>query len=145
VVFFYRPCICMQALLDELVCLPLIAGGNNLESILFISPVADLWDPVFPPQGVGMQSYNSFSGCRTHSALHGGWATHSSALGIQTQQKGGGFTASCYLSCLDLPFGFPRQWLSLPFDGLGSVLLLLSWGPKQLSLTHVFHVFLGHT
>jgi hypothetical protein len=32
----------MQALLDELVCLPLIAGGNNLESILFISPVADL-------------------------------------------------------------------------------------------------------
>jgi hypothetical protein len=29
------------ALLDVLVCLPLI-GGNNLESILFISLVADL-------------------------------------------------------------------------------------------------------
>jgi hypothetical protein len=30
-------------LLDELVYLPLIGGGeNNLESILFISPVADL-------------------------------------------------------------------------------------------------------
>jgi hypothetical protein len=29
------------ALYDELVCLPLI-GGNNLESIMFISPVADL-------------------------------------------------------------------------------------------------------
>jgi hypothetical protein len=29
------------ALFDELVCLPLM-GRNNLESILFISPVADL-------------------------------------------------------------------------------------------------------
>jgi hypothetical protein len=30
-----------QALFDELVCLPLM-GGNNFESILFISPMADL-------------------------------------------------------------------------------------------------------
>jgi hypothetical protein len=41
------------ALYDELVCLPLI-GGNNLESIMFISPVADLWDYVSPPQGAGL-------------------------------------------------------------------------------------------
>jgi hypothetical protein len=31
----------VRALLDELVCLP-FTGGSNLESILFISPVADL-------------------------------------------------------------------------------------------------------
>jgi hypothetical protein len=31
----------VQALFDELVCLPLM-GGNNLESILFTSQVADL-------------------------------------------------------------------------------------------------------
>jgi hypothetical protein len=31
--------LCMQALLDELA---LLGGGNNLGSILFISPVADL-------------------------------------------------------------------------------------------------------
>jgi hypothetical protein len=36
-------------------------GGDNLESILLISPVAD---PVSPLQGAGMQIYNSFSGCR---------------------------------------------------------------------------------
>jgi hypothetical protein len=40
--FFYWPCICMWAVLDELVCLPLIMGGNNIESILFIRTVADL-------------------------------------------------------------------------------------------------------
>jgi hypothetical protein len=60
---------------------------NNLESILLISPVADLSDPVFPLQGAEMQIYNSLSGCRSHSALHGGWDPHSSALGLQTQQK----------------------------------------------------------
>jgi hypothetical protein len=59
---------------------PLWGGGNNLENILFISPVADLWDPVSPPQGAGMQIYNSFSGCRAPSALHGGWDTHLSVL-----------------------------------------------------------------
>jgi hypothetical protein len=65
-----------QAFLDELICLPLIwgqgVGGTNLESILIISPVGDLSDPVSPLQDVGMQVYNSFSGCRNHSALHGG-------------------------------------------------------------------------
>jgi hypothetical protein len=28
---------------------------------------------VSPPQGAGVQIYNSSSGCRAHSALHGGW------------------------------------------------------------------------
>jgi hypothetical protein len=60
--------------------------GNNLESILHISPVADLSDPVSPLHDAGMQVYNSFSGCRNYSALHGGWDTHSSALGLHTQQ-----------------------------------------------------------
>jgi hypothetical protein len=32
-----------------------------------------------------MQASNS-SGCRNDIALHGGWDTHSSALGLQTQQ-----------------------------------------------------------
>jgi hypothetical protein len=31
----------MWALFEELVCVPFV-GGNNLESILFISPMADL-------------------------------------------------------------------------------------------------------
>jgi hypothetical protein len=38
--------------------------GDNLESILLISPVADLSDPVSPLQDAGMHIYNSFSGCR---------------------------------------------------------------------------------
>jgi hypothetical protein len=76
-----------QAFLDELVCLPFMGGGgNNHESILLISPVADLWDPESPLQGAGMQIYNSFSGHKNHSALHGGMDTHSSALGLQTQE-----------------------------------------------------------
>jgi hypothetical protein len=54
----------LWAFLDDLVCLSLIGGGNNLESILLISPVADLSDPVFPLQGAGIQIYNSFSRCR---------------------------------------------------------------------------------
>jgi hypothetical protein len=69
--------LCVRALFSELVCLPLM-GGNNFESILFISPVADLGDPVSPPQRARMQIYKSFSWCRAHSALHGGWDTHSS-------------------------------------------------------------------
>jgi hypothetical protein len=32
-----------------------------------------------------MQASNS-SGCRNDIAVHGGWDTHSSALGLQTQQ-----------------------------------------------------------
>jgi hypothetical protein len=35
-----------------------------------------------------MQIYNSFSGCRNHSALHGGWDTHC-LLGLQTQHQEG--------------------------------------------------------
>jgi hypothetical protein len=52
--------------------------GNNLESILLISPVADLSDPESSLQGAGMQVYNSVSGCRNLSALHegGGILTH---------------------------------------------------------------------
>jgi hypothetical protein len=77
----------LWAFLGELVCfIPYWGRGNNLESILLISPVADLSDPVSPLQDAGMQVYNSFSGCRNHSALHGEWDTHSSALCLQTQQ-----------------------------------------------------------
>jgi hypothetical protein len=67
---------------------PLLGVGerNNLESILLMNPVADLSDPVSPLQDAEMQIYNSFSGSRNHSVLHGGWDTHSSALGLQTQQ-----------------------------------------------------------
>jgi hypothetical protein len=55
-----------------------ILRGNNLESILLISPVADLSDPVCPLQDAEMQIYNSVSGCRNYSALHGedGILTH---------------------------------------------------------------------
>jgi hypothetical protein len=53
------------AFLDELVCLPLIGGGETiLMSILLIRPVADLSDPVSLLQDAGMQVCNSFSGCR---------------------------------------------------------------------------------
>jgi hypothetical protein len=74
-----------QAFLDELVCLPLIGRENNLESILLISPVADLSEPVSPLQGAEMQFYNSFSGSRSVVLSMGGWDTHSSALSLQTQ------------------------------------------------------------
>jgi hypothetical protein len=57
---------------------------------LLISPVADLSDPVSSLQGAGLQVYNSFSGWRIHSARHGEWDSHSSALGLQTQQEGVG-------------------------------------------------------
>jgi hypothetical protein len=77
----------LWAFLDELVCLPLVRGrGNNLESILLISPVADLSDPVSPRQGAEMQVYSSFSRCRKSVLYMGGWGTHSSALGLQTHQ-----------------------------------------------------------
>jgi hypothetical protein len=58
---------------------------NNLESILLISPVSDLSEPVSPLQDARMQIYNS-SGCRNHSALHGRMR-YSSALGLQTQKQ----------------------------------------------------------
>jgi hypothetical protein len=61
--------------------------GNNLESILFISPVADLSDSI-SPLGCRNAVYNSLSGCRNDIALHGRWDTHSSALSLQTQQFG---------------------------------------------------------
>jgi hypothetical protein len=55
---------------------------NNLESILLISPVADLYlsfrlQECRPP---------SSQDAGTIIALRGGWDTHSSALGLQTQQ-----------------------------------------------------------
>jgi hypothetical protein len=59
-----------EAFLDELVCFTLL-GGANLDSILLISPVADLSYPVSPLRDARMQIYN-FSGCRNHSALLGG-------------------------------------------------------------------------
>jgi hypothetical protein len=62
------------AFLDELVCLPLMGQGNNLESILLISPVANLSDSVYPLQGAGITVLSI-----------GGWDTHSSALSFQTQ------------------------------------------------------------
>jgi hypothetical protein len=58
--------------------------GNNLESILLISPVADC---VSPPQDAGVQIYNSFSGCRAHSALHWGWNTDSLICSIDSQTQ----------------------------------------------------------
>jgi hypothetical protein len=51
--------------LGELVCFaPYWGKEYNLESILLISPVADLSDLVAPLQDARMQIYNSFSGCR---------------------------------------------------------------------------------
>jgi hypothetical protein len=40
----------LWAFLDELVCFPFIGWKNNLESILLISPVAGLSDPISPLQ-----------------------------------------------------------------------------------------------
>jgi hypothetical protein len=45
--------------------------GKNLKSILLISPVADLSDPVSPLQDAGMQIYNPFSGCRNQCTMEG--------------------------------------------------------------------------
>jgi hypothetical protein len=57
-----------RAFLDKLVCFaPYWGRGNYLESILLISPVADLSDPVSSLQGAGMQVYYSFSRCKNAS------------------------------------------------------------------------------
>jgi hypothetical protein len=61
-----------QSFLEELVFLTLMRGRNNLESILLISPVAYLSDPVSPLQVPGMQIYNSFSGRKNVSVLQEG-------------------------------------------------------------------------
>jgi hypothetical protein len=42
--------------------LPLIMGGNNIESILFIRTVADLWDPVSLPRGQKGRFITPFQG-----------------------------------------------------------------------------------
>jgi hypothetical protein len=45
------------------------------------------WRFTPPSQDAGMQVYNSFSGCRNHSALHGGMGySLICPLGLQTQQ-----------------------------------------------------------
>jgi hypothetical protein len=64
-----------RAFLDELVCLHLYWGrGNNLESVLLISPAADLSDPVSPLQGADLQLLLRTQEC---SALPGdGLLTH---------------------------------------------------------------------
>jgi hypothetical protein len=43
---------------------PLLRGRHHHESILLISPVADLSEPVSPLQDAEMQIYNSLSGKR---------------------------------------------------------------------------------
>jgi hypothetical protein len=43
---------------------PLLRSRHHHESILLISPVADLSEPVSPLQDVEMQIYNSLSGKR---------------------------------------------------------------------------------
>jgi hypothetical protein len=77
----------LWAFLDELVCLPLIGGRGPILRAFWSSALWQIYETLYlsPLQDAGMQVYNSFSGCRNHSALHGGWDTHS-ALGLQTQQ-----------------------------------------------------------
>jgi hypothetical protein len=59
----------LWAFLGELVHFaPYWEKGNNLESILLLSPVEDLSDLVSPLQDSEMQIYNSFSGCRNDIA-----------------------------------------------------------------------------
>jgi hypothetical protein len=61
-----------RAFLHELVCFtPYWRRGNNLKSVLLISPVADLSDLIFL-QDAEMQIYNSFSGCRNDCPLQEG-------------------------------------------------------------------------
>jgi hypothetical protein len=48
------------------VCPLLRDGGDNLESILIISPMADLWYPVSPSQGSGLIVLSIGDGILTH-------------------------------------------------------------------------------
>jgi hypothetical protein len=53
-----------QAFLGKLVCfVPYWGRGNNLDSILLISPGTEISDPVSPLQDVEMQIYSSLPGC----------------------------------------------------------------------------------
>jgi hypothetical protein len=64
---------------------PLLRG--NIKRILFIRPVADLWDPVSPLQGEECRFITPSQGAGLMGAVHGGWATYSSAFVIQTQHR----------------------------------------------------------
>jgi hypothetical protein len=77
------------AFLDELVYLLLIGGKTMLrafcstalwqihETLCVLFRVQE-YRFTTPSQDAGIQIYNSFSGYRNHSGLHGGWDTHSS-------------------------------------------------------------------
>jgi hypothetical protein len=70
-----------RAFLGELACFVSYWGrGNNLESILLISPVADLSDPVSPHQGAEMQFTTPSRDAGTIVLSMGGWDTHSSRI-----------------------------------------------------------------
>jgi hypothetical protein len=85
------------AFLDELVCLPRPSGGRWKTALraFCLSAPWQIYETLYlllrvqecrfvtPAQGAGMQASNS-SGCKNDIALHGGWDTHSSALGLQT-------------------------------------------------------------
>jgi hypothetical protein len=59
---------CAQALLDELVCFPLIVGvvGNKLETLW------QIYETLCLLLRMHACRFMSSSGCRAHSALHGG-------------------------------------------------------------------------
>jgi hypothetical protein len=83
---------------------------DNLDSILLISPVADLSDPVSPLHDAEMQIYNSFSGCRNDSALHD-WGMGFSLICFRSPDS----TSACHPSMAgsliqeDLALGQPEQ------------------------------------
>jgi hypothetical protein len=70
----------------ELLCFAPYGEGYTLESILLISPEADLSDPVSFLYDAEIGIYNSLPGCRRDMVSRGMGC--SSTLGLQTQQMG---------------------------------------------------------
>jgi hypothetical protein len=71
------------AFLGELVCLPLLGRGETILRAFYSSALWQIYQTLYLlfrvqecrftiPQDAGMHVYNSFSGCRNHSSLHGG-------------------------------------------------------------------------
>jgi hypothetical protein len=104
--------------------------------------------------------YNTFSGCRNDFAFHGGWDTHSSALGLRPNKKNllnfhhvcspfvrplemllSWISSSCDLCGNWEAEGFPLSFFS-SWNKFGPLHLLPSF-PASLSFSHLFVMLPG--
>jgi hypothetical protein len=94
-----------RAFLGELVCLPLIGGGETLLRAFCSSALWQIYETLHLPLKVQECRFATPSqGAGITVLSKGGWATHSSALSLQTQHK---------LSASVEPGGPVGRWVSV--------------------------------